>query len=150
MTVVADVANYWEKWRFLNRWVNEINFVRKLVCQTGSILIQISGISRKFVYCLSGKANPDKFQGRRKQLRIGIWERRADRAALRAPIKFLLINIHEERVFHTFTRIKMAVRQVFAVSVAAVHSDFTVSSKVLQLYLYCSLGCSVVSLKLEI
>ena len=32
----------------------------------------------------------------------------------------------------------------------AVHSVCTVSSKVLQLYLYCSLGCSLVSLTREI
>ena len=78
-------------------------------------------------------------QGRRKQLRIG----GADPVALRALAskKFLLINIHEEGVFHAFTRLKMAIRLVFA----AVHSVFAVSSKMLQLYLYCSLGCSVVS-----
>ena len=37
----------------------------------------------------------------------------ADQAALRAR-KFFLINIHEEGVFHTLTRTKMAVRLVFA------------------------------------
>ena len=57
-------------------------------------------------------------QGRRKQLRIG----GADRAALRR--KFLFINIHEEGVFHNFTRIKMAVRLVFAVSVCSSSLSF--------------------------
>ena len=81
-------------------------------------------------------------QGRRKQLRIG----GADRVALREGKKILLINIHEEGLFHTFTRIKMAVRLVFADSVCSSSLSFTVSSKLLQLYLY----CSVVSLTREI
>ena len=67
--------------------------------------------------------SPRPYQGRRKQLRIG----GADRAALRARSalkKILLINIHEEGVFHTFTRIKMAVRLVFAVYVCSSSLSF--------------------------
>ena len=66
-------------------------------------------------------------QGRWKQLRIG-------GVALRVR-KFLLINIHEEGVSTLLRELKWLFLWSLQSLFAAVHSVFTVSSKVLQLYL---------------
>ena len=96
----------------------------------------------------------EEAQGR-KQLRI----RGADRAALYGSREreeqkesfCSLISLFMRKGFSTLLR---ELKWLFVWSLqtlfAAIHSVFTVSSKVLQLYLYCSgLGCSVVSLKLH-
>ena len=80
------------------------------------------------------------------------WGSRSSRfaSAKRQEEKFLLINIHEKGFSTLLCELKWLFVWSLQTLFAAVHSVFTVTSKVLQLYLYCSLGYSVVSLTREI